>query len=335
MATFKAFFSLIACSLISGYIFTSCTEENLENDSKFEYRIDDEVSGFLEKFYLESEARGVQILKENLAIDILDNVSLNGNTVCALSGFNHVFPQRYIEIDRGCWESISEEQKEIVLFHELGHSLLGRKHNLEKLPNNKLKSLMYPILGGKNFYEVFVERRKYYLDELFDASTLVPEWGNLGLEKVLVKDNIIADTNSWQLLGGSNFSSGENVNSQLLLHRISNQMDTDILSWSLIIDAKDYPHEHTLILEYEIKFEDIKGREINTYTIGTLSDEKVYFNNEINYSQTDISQSSFKKFQLVMGSLDNQVDQVQVFFNIFPSTSGSFTLQNLKIYETF
>ena len=112
-------------------------------------------------------------------------------------------------------------------------------------------------------------------------------------------------------------------------------MDTDILSWSLIIDAKDYPHEHTLILEYEIKFEDIKGREINTYTIGTLSDEKVYFNNEINYSQTDISQSSFKKFQLVMGSLDNQVDQVQVFFNMFPSTSGSFTLQNLKIYETF
>ncbi len=93
--------------------------------------------------------------------------------------------QKIISVNpRYCWEN--NYQKEALLFHEMGHCFLGRPDNNELLPSGDPKSLM--VAGDINVYSPCVyqidpepcnnlPRRSYYIDELFDPNTPLPDWG--------------------------------------------------------------------------------------------------------------------------------------------------------------
>ncbi len=82
-----------------------------------------------------------------------------------------------------CWNN--DQELETLIFHEMGHCILGRLHDSTRLPNGNPKTLMiannlslyspcvYPI-DGEPCDQSF--KRSYYIDELFDAGTPVPEW---------------------------------------------------------------------------------------------------------------------------------------------------------------
>ena len=80
-----------------------------------------------------------------------------------------------IGIQPRCWSESSDTDKEILIFHELGYGLLQRFHLDERLPNGDFKSLMH---AGNQFglYQEQDVKRSYYLDELFDPDTSIPEW---------------------------------------------------------------------------------------------------------------------------------------------------------------
>ena len=74
---------------------------------------------------------------------------------------------------------------EVLIFHELGHCVLGRLHQNDYLPNGDPKSLMiqneldqyacvYDLSGDNDCNNLF--KREYYLDELFDPTTPTPDW---------------------------------------------------------------------------------------------------------------------------------------------------------------
>lgn len=88
-----------------------------------------------------------------------------------------LFPDR-ISIDKVVWQQMNERQREAVLFHEFGHCFIGRDHRNEKLSQGECASLMDGRENGffcsNNYYSE--NWREYYLDELFDENTPIPEW---------------------------------------------------------------------------------------------------------------------------------------------------------------
>lgn len=74
---------------------------------------------------------------------------------------------REIYIDRDFWYSASDNQRESLILHELGHCVLRRDHIesiVERDGTKIIKSIMNPsIIGGKHYYEA---NKQYYYNEL-------------------------------------------------------------------------------------------------------------------------------------------------------------------------
>jgi hypothetical protein len=73
-----------------------------------------------------------------------------------------------IEIDHKAWDGHSEEDRESLLFHELGHCILHRAHRsgsyVDEDGMRQPLSLMTPAaVGGANFHL----RHQHYIEELF------------------------------------------------------------------------------------------------------------------------------------------------------------------------
>lgn len=71
-----------------------------------------------------------------------------------------------ILVNRVFWEarSVTDRLREIVLFHELGHCILGRQHNSELRADGAPSSIMDPNPVDEQKYEAL---RSYYVQELF------------------------------------------------------------------------------------------------------------------------------------------------------------------------
>ena len=161
--------------------FAGCSSE-IEFEPVFEVHSDFET--IVENFVTEASLRGKNIEIDNLIIRYDDSLE---NNVCGRCNSinNDPYIQKIILINNGnCW--LNDAQKEALIFHELGHCLLGRLHDETKLPNGDPKSMMIPndlsiysgciyALGGDTSCNK-AYRRSYYLDELFDETTPTPDW---------------------------------------------------------------------------------------------------------------------------------------------------------------
>lgn len=78
---------------------------------------------------------------------------------------------RNVEINRHYWEDASDNEKEELIFHELGHCTLNRDHRSDKIAykNSSVPiSIMYPyVFGHATYYE---ERKTEYIEELFHGN---------------------------------------------------------------------------------------------------------------------------------------------------------------------
>jgi hypothetical protein len=149
------------------------------------YQIDEELLPYLETFLTEANNRGVEFDAENLILEFGTAV----DEVCGECSNPGNGGQRKVTIVRSslCWLDAPSQNREALVFHELGHCLLKRGHRDDKLPNGAVSSIMYSEhndpyspciydLGGDNSCDK-TPRRAYYIDELFDPSTPVPDWG--------------------------------------------------------------------------------------------------------------------------------------------------------------
>jgi hypothetical protein len=80
-----------------------------------------------------------------------------------------------IEIDPIFWEEASQTEKEVLVFHELGHCVLNREHNESLISEQNIpKSIMYPYIFETE-YEMY---RNYYINELKNPETLLTDYLN-------------------------------------------------------------------------------------------------------------------------------------------------------------
>ena len=150
--------------------------------SEFVYDVPFEFEPIVKRFISEAKARGINITITNL---IIKRDSILSSVLCGMSNtissVNNV--QKVISIAVPyCWQN--EVQLEALIFHELGHCILGRQHDNSLMPKGDPKTIMYPdniALYSPCFYNLgnpcdLSYRRPYYIDELFNPLTPVPDW---------------------------------------------------------------------------------------------------------------------------------------------------------------
>lgn len=168
--------TLAACLL-------SCSDKD---EFKPVYDVPDDWQPYLDRFKAEAAARGRTIDITNLIIRNDDELDESHCGECnTLSLDPNVQKVIGVNPNTVCW--FTEEAKEAFIFHELGHCVLGRDHDSSTLPGGSPKTIMipndlilyegcqYPIDGDGSCDHRY--RREYYIDELFDPSTPVPDWG--------------------------------------------------------------------------------------------------------------------------------------------------------------
>jgi hypothetical protein len=160
---------------------------NRDDDFKPVYNVPEELQPLIDSFIHEGSLRGVSISITNLIIEYDDNT---GSAVCASCNSTSLSAQsqKIITINNHiqCW--FDPLELENLLFHELGHCVLGRPHTDEQLPNGDPKSIM--VAGNVSLYAPCIYqigdepcndntfKRAYYLDELFNSDTPVPDWAD-------------------------------------------------------------------------------------------------------------------------------------------------------------
>ena len=143
------------------------------------YDVPEEVQPYVDQFIAEAKAHGQEIVIDNLIIELTTPVENGGQFVCGVT-YGEIIgqTQNRIVIDTEClaWRH-SDRSREILVFHELGHAILFRNHRTDKLPNNDFASIMVGTTWNiDDFYIFDTEKRQYYIDELFDSSTPIPDW---------------------------------------------------------------------------------------------------------------------------------------------------------------
>lgn len=189
-----------------------------------EHKVDDKFTEYIQRFQDEATKHGknLDLINGGLIVEFADLKD-------GVAGLCHYEKPIRIEIDKTYWDAISKYadadlMKENLLFHELGHGFLGRKHLNSTLENGDWKSIMCggDKVNGRswniNYHGV---RRAYYVDELFNESTAAPTYSSLQL---------VADTIGYSTVHNLNFNSQSQSGWQI--------KDTVSYSTSLTTDGK-------------------------------------------------------------------------------------------------
>ena len=129
--------------------------------------IDARVQPYIDRFLNEGELRGVVLDVDAVGLEARIETVLFQSSGHVL-GFcnNEDKDNHYIVLDAKYWPTATDLEKELLVFHELGHCLLGRDHDDTTLADGTCLSIMHSGTGScRNAYSIAT--RKAYLDELF------------------------------------------------------------------------------------------------------------------------------------------------------------------------
>jgi len=156
------FIRTIAFSLLITLV--ACGKDNEIQLNKEYQGVDAELWSYFEKFEKEAGERGVTIDLAAAGITgTIEKIHAHGTVgLC-----NHRLDQpNHVIIDINFWTSASDNSKEMIIFHELGHCILERGHNDDKKDDGTCASIMRSGRGGCiDFYNK--GNKAAYLDELY------------------------------------------------------------------------------------------------------------------------------------------------------------------------
>lgn len=157
--------------LLATLIFSACSDEappsglvGFESDEDLFPTVTPE----LRPFYIAFEAAAAE---RGIAINLTDEgvtgniVQLGNNSILGVCRRSADEPNR-VAVDIEAWNNSSEEFKEVIVFHELGHCVLGREH-LDEQENGACLSIMHSGLTDCVITLGDEDIREEYLDELF------------------------------------------------------------------------------------------------------------------------------------------------------------------------
>lgn len=117
-----------------------------------------------QSFQKEAEAQGTVIDYVDASVSA-EMTTINQGSVagtCTTNGHD----LRHIVIDQKFWNRASHLTREMIVYHELGHCILGRGHREDSFSNGACKSIMRSGTGScLDAYTV--ANRDYFVAELF------------------------------------------------------------------------------------------------------------------------------------------------------------------------
>ncbi len=158
----RSFIIFLSITLLAGLFISSCGKDSRDIDPVFQPYVD--------MFFEEAQLRGLDMKEEDYSFSVNFGEAVAGG-VCYYLG-------NRIEINEFAWSVYPELSKQFLIFHELGHCLLDRRHDNQVLYNGECKSLMKGTEENECRRNIFNNGvwREYYLDELFDEDTPLPSW---------------------------------------------------------------------------------------------------------------------------------------------------------------
>lgn len=148
-----------ALFILGLFLFTACDKSSIEPITYPD--VTAELCPYFQRFEEEAANRNLTVnlklagIKGNLV-----NISKGYVGLCSTHG------EKEIQIDRDFWERSSDLNRELIVFHELGHCFLDRRHSNQKTVDGTCASIMRNGLGGcVDFYTK--RTRSQLLDELF------------------------------------------------------------------------------------------------------------------------------------------------------------------------
>ncbi len=145
---------------ISALTFSSCEVE----PPQIEVVVEAPLQTYFSRFIDEAALRGLDVVYSTSQIDAHIGDIMKDNVIgqCAYSEGN----QHAITIDQQYWRSANDAQREFLIFHELGHCVLGHDHRDGTDPNGNCESIMASGTGTCRVIYTLNNRTKL-LDELF------------------------------------------------------------------------------------------------------------------------------------------------------------------------
>ena len=167
-------FSILIPAYILLFLLTACqkdpiidltgTPEVVSNSPKSFPNVDRELWPYFERFEIAAAEQGfnIDLTAERISgiIEDLEEEHVAGQCTFYSNSPNHV------TIDTDFWRRSSENFKELIIFHELGHCSLDRDHREGQLENGSCISIMRSGLEPcRDAYNDFT--KDFYLQELF------------------------------------------------------------------------------------------------------------------------------------------------------------------------
>lgn len=160
--------SILFITILTVIILSSCqTDITVDNTPEIENSvIPIQLQSYFETFKSKGEDYGVMVDYDQAnitaEIKLINEGSVAGS--CTTNGHD----LRHITIDQTFWNQASELLREMVIFHELGHCILGRGHREDSFSNGICRSIMRSGLG--NCRDAYIStNREYYIQELFTS----------------------------------------------------------------------------------------------------------------------------------------------------------------------
>jgi hypothetical protein len=181
-----------SCIFLFLIILTGCSKHDVVRT------INSEFQPYIQRFILEAKARNIVIDDSNLIAQFTDQITIDGNNFCGQSLKGTIPHIKIIQSD-ACWNRKSDMNKEILVFHELGHALLNRGHENGTLPDGANKSIMHEAYLDYLYTKYQPDEvRKYYLDELFaPQATSPPTWASAKGHQVDILFDTVSTNSKW------------------------------------------------------------------------------------------------------------------------------------------
>jgi len=149
-------------------IFSSCQKDTSVNNNLevIDSNIPTVLIPYFETFRDKASENGLVVDYESANVTAELKFINEGSVAGTCSTNGHDL--RHITIDRAFWNQSSHLLKEMIIFHELGHCILGRGHEESSFPNGICRSIMRSGLG--NCRDAYIsQNRDYFIEELFST----------------------------------------------------------------------------------------------------------------------------------------------------------------------
>ena len=322
-------------------LFQSCENAPGKNN-ELVIKIDNGLQTYVDRFYEEASIRGRNLEDESLIAEFTDKIEIQGVSFCG-KGRHHVNGSQTSTIDivlnDNCWENRSDNERENLVFHELGHALLGRFHFNELLSNGSHQSMMCGNCNNFLVYNEFQEyKRDYYLDELFIPDyNEVPDWSVLKTsETIIYEEDFEGKSLPFEsLIDSTNIAfisldtTGVIDGNSLFIESDPSNLENAVV-FPISIDNQSPADCSDITLTLDIVTQINEGPPIRFTIAGyqTINDKQSLLQIDAINAAED---NSFYKEQVQLGCISEQINEIKIFLYIVPETKGQAYYDNLKV----